>query len=90
MAMTAVALMAAVMTVAVVMVNVTAAVVVMATVKAAARQWRQRWRDKVNNGNSHGRGGEIIQSTKKGTTERAMATETAHQLSVKESGACQV
>jgi hypothetical protein len=27
---------------------------------------------------------------KKGTAERAMATETAHQLSVKESGACQV
>jgi hypothetical protein len=53
-----------------------------ATWTTAARQrqwWQQRWR-----------WGEIQQSTKKGMTERAMATETAHQLSVKESGARQV
>jgi hypothetical protein len=70
MATTAVALMVAVMTAAAVTANAMAAVAVMATAMAAARQqrqWRQQqwqWR-------------ELQQSTEKGTTKTAMATEMA-------------
>jgi hypothetical protein len=48
--------------------NATAAVAAMATAMAAARGQRQRQQQRW-------RGGEIKQSTKKGTTETAMATE---------------
>ncbi len=65
----AVALRAAVMTAAAVTANAMAAVVAMATAMAAARQQRQQWQQQWQ-------WGEIQQSTKKGTTERAMAMET--------------
>jgi hypothetical protein len=62
--------MAAVMTAVAVMANATAAVAAMATAMAAARRRRQRRRHQWQ-------WGEIQQSTEKGTTETAMATEMA-------------
>jgi hypothetical protein len=70
MAMTAVALMVVVMTAAAVTASATAAVAAMATAMAVVRQRRQWWQQQW-------RWGEIQQSTKRGTTERAMAMEMA-------------
>jgi hypothetical protein len=66
MAMTAVALMAAVMTAAVVTVNTMAAVVAMATAMAAARQHRQWQRNEDNGGNSNGDGRKYNNLLKRG------------------------
>ncbi len=70
MTMMAVAMMVAVMTAAAVTAHAKAAVAAMATAMAVARRQRQWWRQQWW-------WGEIQQSTKKGTTERAMAMETA-------------
>jgi hypothetical protein len=70
MAMTAVALMAAVMMAAAVTANATVAVAAMVTAMTPASQRRQRRQQQFW-------WGEIQQSTKKGATERAIAKETA-------------
>ncbi len=70
MATTAVALMAALMMAAAVTANATAAVAAMATAMAPASQQRQQRQQQW-------RWGEIQQSTKKGTTETAIAKEMA-------------